>query len=967
MRGTLVAVLLVLSLAPSLSAQPASAHPFIEETVPGSAANGPVGTTEVVVFFTEPVDINFSEIRIFDSNGDQIDNRDTAHYDGESSLVVTTPPLEEGAYTASTKVLSKVDGHLVPNAFLFGVGAAVVTPHPDGGEPIDETPFLPGAAAKFPGLVGQTVVLGAVIASLAIWGTQNKRFIRDVKEAGLERMQLFYRGRFMQITGIGLVLVFVSDVLIIAVQSLRLEAPPAEVIQTHFGTIWLARVVLTVALLGIWFGMDRRKSPLGTRNQIPMLAVSLALILTTSMVGHGAATEQPGALALDYIHNLVAAVWIGGIIYFAFVLHPSLSQLREPYRERMSLVLIPRFSIAFIISVGVVIVTGPTLLWFLDDDVGLIVGSVFGQLIMLKIAIAAVMVGLGGFNQFKVQRAGEEELSAGRGGRGEAKAQVHKRLKTALRADVALGIALLGVVALLTNGTPPVEDPRGAAAQGMGMTMPVYGLSTTEFTENAMFGVEILPFSKGANTILVWVTDAQGNPLGDSDQVKVKVSNPSRNISPIEVQMRPVTLEGEDGPSEFAGEVTFGFFGEWLVEIEAQRTENANESKMLNLFVKPRLADIQARVVEYELPGDGKPLYPVYDGAGSIWISDASAPRIWQFELDAERFTEHAFEGEGTTFLSHDGNNGRIWFTDTPGNQIGFIDTGTKQITTVDIPALEPTTSDNTPLFIQAGLDGSAWVTVTNKDAILRYLPESGAFERIALPEGGSLPFALTADAGGIIWYTATGTGKIGYIDPDTNGITEIPTGAAALQAPEALLFDEDGNLWVAEHSGQAITRFGTVLGTFERIPVPDGDSLPFGMAQDRYDNIWFAQHAIDKIGVYDPDNGDLVEVEIPTASSSVQFMTADGDGNVWLVEQQANKIGMVEITEVPPSTPPAGPAPGQQGAGGPVGGLESIYSGLRYSELISPMVALGIVSMSLFYAKGIYDKRRLNALVGSG
>ena len=70
----------------------------------------------------------------------------------------------------------------------------------------------------------------------------------------------------------------------------------------------------------------------------------------------------------------------------------------------MSLVLIPRFSIAFVISIGIVIITGPTLLWFLESDVGLITDSLYGQLIMLKISIAAVMISLGGFFQFRVQK-----------------------------------------------------------------------------------------------------------------------------------------------------------------------------------------------------------------------------------------------------------------------------------------------------------------------------------------------------------------------------------------------------------------------------------------------------------------------------------------------------------------------------------------------------------------------------------
>ena len=36
-----------------------------------------------------------------------------------------------------------------------------------------------------------------------------------------------------------------------------------------------------------------------------------------------------------------------------------------------------------------------------------------------------------------------------------------------------------------------------------------------------------------------------GNPLYDSNQIKVKVSNPSKNISPIEVPMEIVIKQNE--------------------------------------------------------------------------------------------------------------------------------------------------------------------------------------------------------------------------------------------------------------------------------------------------------------------------------------------------------------------------------------------------------------------------------------
>ncbi len=909
----------------------ASAHPFTEETIPSLTSNAPAGTTEVIVFFSEPVDIDFSEIKIFDSDGNQIDNKDTSYYEGELSLIVTTPPLEDGVYTASTKVLSKIDGHLVPGAFLFAVGDVVIDPSLFEQEGPSELVFLPEAGARFPGLVGQTIVLGAVIASLIIWGTQNKQLIREE----IEKIENFHHGKFMSITGIGLALVFISDILMIAIQTIRLETSPLVVIDTYFGTIWLARMIITIILLGIWFGMEKRKT-LSKKNQIPMLAASLALIATTSMIGHGAASEQMGALVLDYIHNLVAAVWIGGIIYFVYTLLPTFSKLKDANREKMSLVLIPRFSIAFIISVGIVIITGPTLMWFLESDVGLITESVFGQLIIAKIIIASIMVGLGGFFQFKVQKNAEKNFASG-------KISVHKKLKRSLKVDAALGIILLGVVALLTNGTLPAGEIQKVDAQEF-----VYGFKTIEFTENAKFDINISPFSSGTNTITVKASDTNGIPLYDSNLVKVKVSNPSKNISPIEVPME-ITRQDEGRPLEFQGEITFGFSGEWLVEVEAQRTENANESKILNLLIKPRLVDIQTQIIEYEFPEEGKPLYPLYDGSNSIWISDSISPRVWEFSLDTQEFASYTFDGIGTSFLTQD-NEGNIWFTDMQRNQIGYIDPQTKEITTKSIPKLDPVISDNKPLFIKADFDGNIWVTIINKDRIVKYLPELDEFEVIVLPGKETLPFALTVDNDGKVWYTTTGAGKIGYIDPKDNSITEISTDVVLL-GPEALLFDEDGNLWIAEHTGLAITKFNPVLETFERISVPDEEALPFGMTFDKYGNIWFAQHTIDKIGAFDPDNNNLIEVPVPSETSFVQFMTSDDKDNVWFVEQQANKIATVKMTEIPVSAAQI---------------TSSDEFELKYTEVASPLIALGIIATSLFYVKSIHDKRRLNSLINS-
>src|SRR3970040_3209862 len=885
MSKFLIISLLILSI----SIPYAAAHPFTMETSPNSASNAQIGITEIIVHFSEPIEIDFSSLKVLDSNGEKIDNKDSKYFDGDDSLIVTTPPLEDGVYTVTSKVLSKIDGHLVDDAFIFAVVDVKIDVGASHSQNVSEIVFLPEAGARFPGLVGQTIILGVVIASILIVGTQSKQLIR--KE--LDKLEYFHHEKFMTITGIGLVLVFASNILMLVVQTIILETSVLNVIQTDFGNMWLIRMTITIILLGLWFGMDRKKN-LTIKNKIPMLVATLGLIGTSSLIGHGAASGEIPAVILDYIHNFVAAVWIGGIIYFVITLLPTFSELEEVKREKMTFVLIPRFSTMFIVAIGIVIITGPTLMWFLESDVGLITESVYGKLILVTISIATILVGFGGYFQFKIQKKAEKDLQSG-------SIAVYKKLKRSLKFDVVLGIALLGVVALLTNGSLPAGEIKQVDAQKIS-----YGFSTIEFSENTKFNIDITPFSSGANTILVKVSDFENKPLSDSNEIKVKISNPQRNISPIEIPMKIIKQE-EDRPIEFQGELTFGFSGQWQVEIETQRNQNANESVFMNLLVKPRLTDLKTEIIEYELPESSKPLYPLYDGKNSIWVSDPSSPRLWQFSLDTQEFTSYSFDGLTTMLLTQD-NQGKIWFTDTPRNQIGYFDPSNQQIITKSLPKIDPVIDKNIATFIQADFDGNIWIAIINKDVILKYQPEFDTFEEIKMPKRESLPFALT--------------------------------------------IDEEGNLWIAEHTGTAVTKFNPILETFERILVPDPEALPYGMSFDRYGNIWIPQHAIDKIAAYDPDNKNLIEIPIPTATSFAQFSTSDNKGNVWFVEQQGNKLAMIKTTEI---TIKISQIP------------EANDFQLKYTEIASPLIAMGIIATSLFFVKSLKDKRRLNKLIMSG
>jgi len=434
--------------------------------------------------------------------------------------------------------------------------------------------------------------------------------------------------------------------------------------------------------------------------------------------------------------------------------------------------------------------------------------------------------------------------------------------------------------------------------------------------------------------------------MSDISGLKIKVSNPQRNISPIEIS----TIQSSDGVTEFEGEATFGFAGTWQIEIEAQRTQTANESVIFDVLVKPTLSEIRTEITEYDFPeADSAPLYPRYDGDNTIWISDAGEPRLWKFTLDDRQFSSYDFFGISTIFLDID-HDGKIWFTDTPNSKIGNFDPKTEKFEVIEIPSLVDTSPYSIPIALKVDFDNNIWIAVVDTDMILMYNQNSKEFEQfLRLPTSESGPSALLLDDNGNMWFAEALSGRIGVVDSKTFEITEFAPDTP-LDEPFALLFDKSGSLWIAEHIGPGITKFDPILETFDHVKAPNPESLPFGMAIDKYDNIWFGQHVIDELGVYDPYNDQLIEVSIPTPESFTQFITADDNGDIWFVEQRTKKLGVVSISSVP------GQARTVIDGGG--------ESGFNYAEIVSPLIAGGIVVSSLFFVKSVNDKRRIDKML---
>ena len=903
-------------------------HPFLLDSEPSQGQNVAVGTTQIITHYSEAVEINFSELKIYDSNGNQVDNRDTAYYNAESSLVITTSPLEDGVYTIASKVLSKVDGHLVHAAIIFGVGDVQIDASLFESQEQSETTFIPESIARFPGLVGQTIVLGGIIASIVIWSTGQTRFKEQIT-----LIESSFKAKFSKVIGFGIISVFASNFIMLGVQTWRLETSPLDVIQTTFGHTWLTRMILTIILIGIWFWIER-KNQVSIKTQLPMLVFALALIATTTMMGHGASTELVPPIILDYVHNLLSSIWIGGVIFLGFVVLPSITKLDGIVRDKITISLIPRFSAMIIISLGILIITGPTLLWFLDSNVSSLTDSTYGKLIMLKIAIASVMISFGGFYQIRFIQQAKKDLKS---------TSVFKKLKRPLRFEAGLGIALLAVVALLVNSSLPAGEIQSVSAE-QGMT----GYESSLFSENARFDVTVAPVGIGVNQINVIVLGLDDQPLSDISSLKIKVSNPSRSIASIEAEVTENKISGQDIFTKYSAEPTFSFAGIWQIELEAQRTENANESVLFDVRIKPALSDMRTEVTEYEIPADDTaPLYPVYDGK-NIWISDAQKPRLWKFSIDDEKFTPYTFSGLTTIFMDMD-KDGKIWFTDTPNSKIGNFDPKTEEFEIIPLPQFTLVNQRSIPTSVAIDHDNDVWVAIMDQSILLEYDQETKKFDihNTLTPDAG--PTAIVIDSSNNVWFAESLVGNLGMIDGQTKQITEFTPTEGSLAEPFALMIDKQENIWVAEHLGPSITKFNPILESFDKVNIPNSESLPFGMVLDKYDNIWAAQHVVDSLIVHDPYNNRISEVIIPTEGSFTQFVTADDNGDIWFVEQRGAKIGKVSISSVPGQTTIL---------------QESPTFEIKYVEIVAPLVSAGIIVTALFYVKSIRDKRKIDEMI---
>ncbi|MBI4339611.1 MAG: copper resistance protein CopC [Chloroflexi bacterium] len=502
-------------------AQVAFAHANLVRAVPSPNAVLDTPPTRVQVWFSEPLAPAFSEIQVLDSAGRPMDQGDSIVDPLDPTLMsVSAKPLPRGLYTVAWKNVSTVDGHSLAGSYVFSVGEPIVagSSRPQTTQPLLRHPLEP--VVRWLVLVGATSLLGGVAFDLAVAGPLL---------AGAGRSHLLQQtaetlaARRRRLLWLGLTMFILASVVQLVLQAASASGVPwykaagnpvASLLgSTQWGHLWLWRMAAALALAGLlrWcYGMQKAEGPARRPSALPgllALATASGLLLTLSLVSHGAALPQikAQAVASDYLHLLGVGLWLGGLLHFATTI-PLVTRGLPP-EERCSLLssMAPRFTAMAALSIGAIVVSGAYGAWA-QVMVLPALATPYGVVLLAKVGLVALMLLLGAANLIWTRP---------RLRHGEKGVQWLGRLTTA---EAALGLLVLASVGLLTSLEPARQ---AAAARGAGTAALTFHASA----EGLHMTTTIEPGGIGQNRVRVSLMDTRGRPVENALAVEVRLTN----------------------------------------------------------------------------------------------------------------------------------------------------------------------------------------------------------------------------------------------------------------------------------------------------------------------------------------------------------------------------------------------------------------------------------------------------------
>lgn len=538
MRRFVTAVLLALTGVLSVGIV-ADAHALVSSSTPAEGATLEHAPTQVSITFTEWPDPRLSAIHVLDVGGRRLESSGVRAVAGDrSTLTVTLPALPNGVYTVTWSTVSAVDGHRAGGFFAFGIGASPTGAGPPGGTAAPSTPPPSplGVAGRWVYYVGLALLLGGTWISLFAFRAPSRRLLA--------------------MAGVGVGAAVIG--LLVAAEAEREAAAVTwgDFVSTSLGGNLLEQVV-PILLAGAALAVAWRWRPptnrvaLGAAGALALVAIFTHVLTTHASASHVAWLMFPA----QWAHLAAFCVWIGG-------LSALLLGVRGLPRD-VGARAVRRFSFVAGFALVAVGVTGALRA---IDEVGALSrlwSTVFGGLVLVKVALFLVLVGLGAINRFRNVPRAEWTLAG---------------LFRVGRVEVAVAAVVIGVAAVLTALPPPSYTPAAASppqvivdGQDPGTTVKVRLIAT--------------PGYPGSNRFTVSVHDYDSGRPVDATRVALRFAFPGRpNVGESTLE-----LKSSGGGTYVATAPNLSLAGRWGVTVVVEHgIDSAEVPLMLTTGVPPQ-------------------------------------------------------------------------------------------------------------------------------------------------------------------------------------------------------------------------------------------------------------------------------------------------------------------------------------------------------------------------------------------
>jgi copper transport protein len=482
----LLALLLAVAGALFGAAAPASAHAALLGSDPAQGTVVDKAPTQVTLTFSEKVALSDGSLRVLDPKGQRVDTGQASNLSGTMYGVKLHAGLARGTYTVTYQVVS-ADSHPVSGAFTFSIGAPSATTVVASGQ---------GAGggvvgglygfARYVSYAGFIVMIGGAAFVLACWQ----------RGAGVRAVQRLVVSGWVALTSATLALLllrgsYTGSGKVADIFDLSLVGP---VLQTKAGAALVSRLLLLAAgalFIAVLFGAYVKRDADGEEDGSGVLGnekstpgdgtsdgedadraaekkdltfglavggtvVAAGLAATWAMAEHASTGIQTGlAMPVDILHLLAVAVWLGGLASLLVALYWA------PSIEAAS---VRRFSRLAFGSVATLAVTGVYQSWRQLGSWSALTGTGYGQLLLVKVGLVAVLVGLAWISRRWTAQLADAPASGGTVRRTTSK----KRSPVAAKASANGRVSAKGRVSKAAAGRSGASQEGGSAGKGSG-------------------------------------------------------------------------------------------------------------------------------------------------------------------------------------------------------------------------------------------------------------------------------------------------------------------------------------------------------------------------------------------------------------------------------------------------------------------------------------------------------------------